>query len=134
MSDRPSHLRPAEDADACAGFSLVEAVVALAVFSIAAVALLNAEGESARAATALEDRFGAQIVAENLMVEHTVDAKAAPTANTGTQTLMGQTWYWRRAQVPVANSPFTKITIDVAKARDGRTVYSLSSLESAHGS
>lgn len=51
------------------GFSLIECMVALAVFSIAVLALLNAQGESLRSSAGIEDRAFAQIVAENRMVE-----------------------------------------------------------------
>ncbi|MFP5297125.1 MAG: prepilin-type N-terminal cleavage/methylation domain-containing protein, partial [Alphaproteobacteria bacterium] len=38
------------------GFSLVELLVALAVFSLAAMALLNLSGENTRSAARVEDR------------------------------------------------------------------------------
>ena len=54
------------------GFSLVELLVALAVFSLAAMALLNLSGENTRSAARVEDRTLGGVVAENLAVEAAV--------------------------------------------------------------
>ena len=51
-----------------AGFTLVEAVVALGVFALAAVSLLSLNGGSVRAMNALEDAAYARIVADNQIV------------------------------------------------------------------
>jgi len=47
------------------GFSLIELLVALAVFALAVLALLNLAGESTRTAVLLEERVLAGVVAEN---------------------------------------------------------------------
>lgn len=57
-------MRRAED-----GFTLLELLVALAVFSLAVVALLNLAGENTRAAALVEERTLAGVVAENRAVE-----------------------------------------------------------------
>jgi general secretion pathway protein I len=51
------------------GFTLVETLVALAVFSLVAVTLLNLAGENSRSAAQLERRVLGAIVAENLAVQ-----------------------------------------------------------------
>ena len=52
-----------------AGFSLVELLVALAVFAMAALALLNLAGQSVRSAAHAEQRTLAGIVADTLAAE-----------------------------------------------------------------
>ena len=52
-------------ADTQAGFSLLELLVALAIFGMAVVGLLNLSGESTRTAVILEERALAAVVAEN---------------------------------------------------------------------
>ena len=51
------------------GFTLLEMLVAMAVLSLGALALLNLAGENTRTAGALEQRFFASVVAENRALE-----------------------------------------------------------------
>ncbi|MDP2117618.1 MAG: type II secretion system protein GspI, partial [Brevundimonas sp.] len=48
---------------------MIELLVALAVFSVAALALLNLAGENSRSAARVETRTLGGVVAENLAVE-----------------------------------------------------------------
>jgi general secretion pathway protein I len=56
-----------------AGFSLIEMMVALAVFSLAALALIRLEGAIIRSAGTLDRTMIAQIVARNVAVETLTD-------------------------------------------------------------
>lgn len=97
------------------GFTLVELLVALAVFSLAVMALLNLTGENLRTAGALEQRLLAQVVAENRAVE----ALTAPTppalggAN-GEEPAGGRTWRWRRDVAPTADPDILRVVVTVA--------------------
>ena len=51
------------------GFTLIEMLVALAIFSLAALALLRLGGATAANSARLNDQALAQIVAKNLAVE-----------------------------------------------------------------
>lgn len=51
------------------GFSLLETLAALAIFSLVALTLFNLAGENTRSAANLERRVLASIVAENLAVQ-----------------------------------------------------------------
>jgi general secretion pathway protein I len=51
------------------GFTLIETLVALAVFSLVAITLLHLAGENTRSAAQLERRVLGAIVAENLAVQ-----------------------------------------------------------------
>jgi general secretion pathway protein I len=83
MADRP-------------GFTLIEILVALAVFALAAMALLNLSGEGARSAARVETGTLGGIVAENLAVE-AMTATTLPVGETSGQVEMaGQAWRWRR--------------------------------------
>ena len=63
------------------GFSLIEMVVALGVFSLAALALLNLMGEGVRSAVRAETRALGAVVAENVAVEAVV-ARDPPSQGT----------------------------------------------------
>ena len=65
------------------GFTLLELLVALAVFSIAALALLRLDAVSVATAADLQGREGAMLVAENEATRITTDP-APPTIGTGT--------------------------------------------------
>ena len=73
-------------ADTQAGFSLLELLVALAIFGMAVVGLLNLSGESTRTAVILEERALAAVVAENQAIEALLApaaVAAAPAAGAG---------------------------------------------------
>lgn len=104
------------------GFTLVEVLVALGVLSIAVVALVKVQGESAAAASAARARLMAQIVAENRMVE-TMSAVEAPVAGatTGEERLAGQTWTWTQEIAETGNRDITRIDVAV-RGPEGDTV------------
>lgn len=79
------------------GFTLIEMVVALAIFSLAALALLRLEGATLSSTAHLADRAVGQIVARNLMVEIMTDPRA-PTVGTANGSVMngGRSWRWTR--------------------------------------
>ncbi len=96
------------------GFTLLELVVALFIFSVAAMALLNLAGENVRAAQALERRAFAQLVAENVAV----DSALAPLADEagvrfGEEVLAGRTWRWERRTNPTEDPSMVRIEIIV---------------------
>ena len=79
-----------------AGFTLIEMLVALAVFALAAMALLNLSGEATRSAVRLEARTRGGVVAENVAAEAML-ASSLPTGETSGQVeLAGRVWRWRR--------------------------------------
>lgn len=79
-----------------AGFSLVEALVALAVFATAGVALVTMQTQSVRTLTAQESRTLGALVAQNVLVD--VVASDTPPSigqSAGDADLGGRTWSWR---------------------------------------
>ena len=55
------------------GFTLIEMLVALAIFSLAALALLRLEGATVKNTGLLQEQAVAQIVARNIAVETITD-------------------------------------------------------------
>lgn len=106
---------------AAAGFSLIELLVALAVFALVALALLNLAGESLRTANHVEQRTLAGIVAANLAVEaQLLDAQALARPARGHERLAGRDWAWQRTATPGAGEqPLLRVDIRVA-GDDGR--------------
>jgi general secretion pathway protein I len=90
------------------GFTLIEMMVALAVFSLAALALLRLESATIRGAGILDSTLTAQMVARNA---------------TGVEQNGGRAWTWSRQTAPTGDPRIVKIDVtvaDAAGARQGR--------------
>jgi general secretion pathway protein I len=89
------------------GFTLIEMLVALAVFSLAALALLRLEGATVSTTALLQEQALAQIVARNLAVEALTDPQPpAFGATRGEAMNAGRKWRWVRV---VGRSPEPRI-------------------------
>lgn len=98
-----------------AGFTLLEMLVALAVFSLAALALIRLQGVTIRTATDLDRKVMAQIVARNLMVEWQTDPRPTPVGkDDGIVDNGGQRWRWTRAVTRLDDSRLVRVDLQVA--------------------
>ena len=89
------------------GFTLIEMLVALAIFSLAAMALLRLEGATVTTTALLREQALAQTVARNLAVEALTDPKPpAYGATKGESVNAGRKWRWVRV---VGRSPEPRI-------------------------
>lgn len=96
------------------GFTLVELLVALAVFSLAAMALLNLGGENTRSAARVNDRVLGGVVAENLAVEAAIAPQLAEGETSGQVPLAGRQWQWTRAVSPTDDPDILRVYIRVS--------------------
>lgn len=99
-------------------------MVALAVFSLAALALIRLEGATIRGAATLDTTLMAQTVARNVAIEALTDARA-PTLGTATgiQRNGGRAWAWTRVTQPTGDVRILRIDVtvtDVAGRHAGR--------------
>ena len=89
------------------GFTLIEMLVALAIFSLAALALLRLGGATATNSASLQDQAIAQTVARNIAVETLTDPQPpAFGASQGDAVNAGRRWRWTRT---VSRSPEARI-------------------------
>ncbi len=96
------------------GFTLLEMLVALAIFSLAALALVRLQAVSARTSADLRVRTVAQIVARNLMIERITDPKAPSLGDsTGVAENAGRKWSWAQRVEGADNDRLAVITIRV---------------------
>ncbi|MDX3882956.1 MAG: type II secretion system minor pseudopilin GspI [Sphingomonas sp.] len=96
------------------GFTLIELMVALAVFSIAALALLRLEGATLTSTGVLADRTIGQIVARNLAVEALTDPVAPSFGEArGREENGGRKWTWTRRSVRATDLNLQQIDIAV---------------------
>ena len=103
------------------GFTLVELLVALALFSIAGLALLKLQGVTLASTSAIDRQLVASIVAQNIATDALTDA-APPTvgAASGVERNMGVDWSWRRVVSRTADPRMLRV--DIAVVQDGRTL------------
>lgn len=96
------------------GFTLIEMMVALAVFSLAALALIRLEGATIRGAATLDTTLMAQMVARNIAIEAMTDARP-PTIGTatGTEANGGRNWAWTRVVEPTGDARILRIDVTV---------------------
>lgn len=79
------------------GFTLLEMLVALAVFSLAALALVRLQGVTLRTAADLDSKALGQIVARNLMVDvQTAPLPPSVGKEDGEIDNGGRRWRWHR--------------------------------------
>ena len=91
-------------------------MVALAVFSLAALALIRLEGASFREATALDRATLAGIVARNVAVDAQTSAKVTLGTTQGDETNGGRPWHWTRIVAPVGGDRVFRVDVSVADA------------------
>lgn len=91
MSSAPPESTPAD-----AGISIVETLVALFVFALAAVALISMQAQSVETYSRVETRALGAIVIENALVD-AMAARNAPQLGVreGEAELAGRNWRWR---------------------------------------
>ena len=101
-----------------AGFTLIEMLVALAIFSLAALALLRLEGATVSSTARLQEQALAQMVARNLAVEALTDPVPPALGERRGQTVnAGRTWRWTRRTGRSPEPRILQIRIEVASDR-----------------
>ncbi|MFP7722891.1 type II secretion system minor pseudopilin GspI [Lysobacter sp. A3-1-A15] len=102
------------------GFSLVEMLVALAVFSLVVLGLLNLSGQNTRTAAVIEERALAAVVADNRAVEALLAAPGElPAEEAGVETSGGRTWHWARRVLATDDPGIVRVQVQVVA--DGAT-------------
>lgn len=99
------------------GFTLVEVMVALAVFSLAALALIRLQGATVRSTAILGDTVMAQMVARNVAIEAVTAARAPALGRAaGVEQNGGRAWRWTRDVRPTGDSRVLRIDVAVSDA------------------
>ncbi len=99
-----------------AGFSLMEALVAIAVFATAATGLISLNTSSIRISGELSDRVLARQVAENIAVETITDPQLLIIGGaTGEDVQRNRDFVWERNIAPAPRPDLVEITIRVRR-------------------
>ena len=113
------------------GFTLIEMMVALAIFSLAALALLRLQGGTLKSTSQLQSSIVAGIVARNVVVEAVTDAAPPALGRTsGSEANAGRQWRWTRVVGRTGEARLQQITVTVAD-QSGRQAATLTAFRSA---
>ena len=103
------------------GFTLVEVLVALGVFSIAAMSLAHLGNETLVGARHVDQRFLATVEADNLMAEALVRPGAIPPGvNTGESTQRGRRLTWLRTISATGREGQFSVSVTIGDAETGQ--------------
>ena len=108
-----------------AGFTLVEVLAALLIFSFAIIGLTRAGTESVRAVSVLKDKSYAGIVADNQLIR----ARIAPLGvgvKTGKESVSGKTYEWRVETSKTESDGFYRLIVTVNDAESDQLILSRS--------
>ena len=97
------------------GFTLVEIMVALVVFSLAALALIRLEGQTIRSTGILSATLLAQAVARNVAIEAVTDAEPPVRGrSSGVEQNGGRAWTWVREVQPLGDGDVMRVDVSVS--------------------
>lgn len=102
------------------GFTLLEVLVALAIFALIAASVLTASARSVRTAAQLEDKTLAMWVADNRLTElQLADIPPADGRDEGQVAFAGRNWLWQ-SEIQVTSEPaMRRVTLWVAADQRG---------------
>lgn len=95
------------------GFTLLEVLVALAIFATAAISVMRTVSQHINTVSYLEEKTFAAMVVDNQMAKVML-AESVPQAREGTEQLGGRNWYWKVTPVSTTNSYLAAFDVSVA--------------------
>jgi len=103
------------------GFTLIEVMLAMAVFAIAGLALLSAASNNARNMGYLEDKMFANWVAANQLVTANLTQTWPPKNNAkGEVELAGRQWFWHQKVIKTTDKDMRAIVMEVRLDEEGK--------------
>ena len=101
------------------GFTLIEVMLAMAIFSIAGIALLSAADNNFKNLSHLESKVLANWVASNQLVAVTLAEEWPPKNNKkGKVEMAGQEWFWLQKVIKTENKNMRSVVIEVRNKED----------------
>ena len=96
------------------GMTLIEVMIALAVFAVAALSIVNMASEHIRSLSYLEQKNIALWVANNHLTQLHLDKKLPGLGTkSGKLEYAGVTWYWQQLTVKTADPKFRSVNIRI---------------------
>lgn len=99
------------------GMTLLEVLVALAIFATAAISVIRAVSQHIDTIGYLEEKTFASMVADNHMAEVMLSGNIK--GRSGKEKLAGREWYWKVSPVDTSNSYLQSFDVSVADTEKG---------------
>ena len=103
------------------GFTLVEVLAALLIFSFAIIGLTRAGTESARAISVLKDKSYAGIVADNQLIRARIKPLEVG-VKTGEESVSGKAYNWRVETSKTESAGFYRLIVTVNEAKSEQII------------
>ena len=101
------------------GFTLLEVMLAMAIFAVAGVALINAATNNFNHMGNIEQKMFANMVATNQMVEISIDKTWPPKdKKKGDVEMAGRQWFWLQRVQKTADEKMRSVIIEVRTTED----------------
>lgn len=105
------------------GFTLIEVMLALSIFTLAALAALQVASGHLRSISMLEEHAFALMVASNRMAEVHISDTWPPQNEASGQMLMAErNWFWRQQVVDTVTDGLREVTVIVSTEEEGDEV------------
>ncbi len=95
------------------GFTLLEVLVALAIFATAAISVIRAVSQHINTVSYLEEKTFASMVVDNQMAQVLL-APSDLKAKSGTEQLAGRTWFWQVKPVETSSGYLRAFDVSVS--------------------
>lgn len=103
------------------GFTLIEVLLALSIFSIAGIALLSTADTHMNNLSILEKKTYADWIASDQLVEASLDTTWPPKDNRkGRVELAGHTWFWVQKVIKTTDNDMRAIVVEVKFNEDDK--------------
>jgi general secretion pathway protein I len=103
------------------GFTLLEVLVALAIFATAAIATIRSVSQHINTLNFLEEKTFASMVADNQMTLVAL-SKSKPSKKKGKESLAGRDWYWSIEPIATEDGILSAFDVKVSLVEKGSPV------------
>ncbi|WP_282249972.1 type II secretion system minor pseudopilin GspI [Vibrio campbellii] len=108
------------------GMTLLEVLVALAIFATAAISVIRSVSQHINTVSYLEEKMFAAMVVDNQMANVMLSTEKLK-AKKGTEELAGRTWYWKVTPVATAQPLLKAFDVSVATEKEASPVVTVRS-------
>ena len=108
------------------GLTLLEVLVALAIFAMSSMALMRSVGQHINTLTLMEEKTFAAMVADNQMAKVMLDPKGLK-KQSGKDNLADRDWYWTITPVSTQEGLIRAFDVEVARKARGAAIVTVRS-------